>query len=149
MYIVEVNRMSISILILTIVILIVVSALIAFFAVFFIRSRTKKRMKKDIDILETDKNSIISPTMLSEFNKVKSLVNNNTLEKKYKNWQKKFNEIKNKDIPKITDKLVELEGSIEINDIKEFLVKISNTELDIYYVKAKASTLLNDIQNIT
>lgn len=141
--------MSNSMLILTIIIVIIVSALIVFFAVFFIRSKTKKRLKKEIDILDTSKNSIISPQMLTELNKVKSLINNENLEKKYKTWQRKFNEIKNKDISRVTDMLVELEGMVEVNSVKEFYARLSQAELEMFYVKAKASTLLNDIQDIT
>ncbi len=141
--------MSTGILILTIIIIVIFTVALSLFTVYLIRNNNKKRMKKEIDILEADKNSIISPLMLTEFNKVKSLINNETLQKKYKLWQKKFNEIKNVLIPNLTNKLIETEDLVELNDMKEFVSKLANVELEMYYVKAKANTLLNDIQNIT
>ena len=70
-----------------------------------ISNKTKKKYLAQINELERQKNLVISAGILSELNKVESLINNDDLRKKYESWQKRFNEIKNDDTP---DKETEL-----------------------------------------
>ena len=116
---------------------------------YFIRGKSKKDLKKDIEELEKNKNQIISPTILTELNKVSSLVNNDSLQEKYTSWQNKFKEIKDKDVPSLTDMLLNIESMLDFNDFKEALQQLSKVELEIYYVKSKAEYLLEEIKNIT
>ena len=57
--------------ILTIIIVIIVLNLI--------NRKEKNKLKKEIDKLETEKNLVISASMLSELNKVEALVNNDEM----------------------------------------------------------------------
>ena len=56
----------------------------------------KNKYSNALKMLERDKNLIISASILSELNKVESLVNNKELEKKYEGWKNKFKNIKDK-----------------------------------------------------
>ena len=78
-----------------------------------ISNKTKKKYLAQINELERQKNLVISAGILSELNKVESLINNDDLRKKYESWQKRFNEIKNDDIPKITDLINEVQEYFE------------------------------------
>ena len=72
--------------------------------------------------MERDKNLIISSSILSELNKVEALVNNDKMQEAYDDWQKRFKEIKDVEVPKITDALIEIEGCFQDKDYAPFLV---------------------------
>ena len=75
-------------LILAIVTVSVIAMAIIIFVIFMMRKKRKENLEHEIEAIETNKNLIISPSILTEFNKVESLVNNKNLEKKYENWKK-------------------------------------------------------------
>ena len=62
-----------------------------------------------IVVLEREKNLIISAGILTELNKVENLINNDTMKEMYDDWQKRFKKIKEEEIPKITDSLIEIQ----------------------------------------
>ena len=86
---------------------------------------------------------------MSELNKVGALVNNDAMQKKYDNWQKRLKEIKEVEVPKITDGLIEIENAFEDKDYKSLKPKIASLELQIAYVKTKSNFLLDEIKEIT
>lgn len=114
-----------------------------------INRREKRKYQEQINALERDKNLIISASILSELNKVESLINNDALRSDYNDWQRKFREIKDEEIPKITDDLIVIEDLFNDKKYKELDEKIAKVELQIYYVKTKASFLLDEIREIT
>ena len=127
--------------VITIIVLVVVLNLISHY--------DKKRYSKEITDLERDKNLIISASILSELNKVEPLVNNDAMSETYNGWQEKFKSIKDEEVPKITDSLIEIEELFHNKDYKALKQKIADTELQIYYVKTKANFLLDEIKEIT
>ena len=50
--------------------------------------------RKEVEELDKAKNMIASTPVLSELSKVESIVKNDKMEEKYKNWQKRFDVIK-------------------------------------------------------
>lgn len=119
------------------------------FTIFIIRKRNKDKLEKELSRLETLKNLIISPSILTEMEKVKSLLNSEKLEDKYKKWDKRYKKIEVEDIPKLTDKLTDAEALIEEKNFKEASFSLARTELDIYFVKTDMELLLDDIREIT
>lgn len=115
----------------------------------FINKKEKKVYKDEINSLERDKNLIISAAILSELNKVESLVNNDKMEQTYKDWQKRFKKIKDVEVPKISDDLMEIEELFQEKNYKSLKQKIAQIELQIYYVKTRANFLLEEIREIT
>ena len=113
-----------------------------------ISNKTKKKYLAQINELERQKNLVISAGILSELNKVESLINNDDLRKKYELWQKKFNEIKNEDIPKITDLINEVQGYFETKDYANLKASIIKTEMDLNYLQTKSGILLDEIKEI-
>ena len=81
----------------------VVALIIVFIVLHIIKKKSKNYYLNKIDELEREKNLIISANILSELNKVESLINTEALQKKYEEWQKRFNEIKEDNIPILTD----------------------------------------------
>lgn len=114
-----------------------------------ISNKTKKKYLAQINELERQKNLVISAGILSELNKVESLINNDDLRKKYESWQKRFNEIKNDDIPKITDLINEVQEYFETKDYTNLKASIIKTEMDLNYLQTKSGILLDEIKEIT
>ncbi len=114
-----------------------------------ISNKTKKKYLAQINELERQKNLVISAGILSELNKVESLINNDDLRKKYESWQKRFNEIKNDDIPKITDLINEVQEYFETKDYANLKALIIKTEMDLNYLQTKSGILLDEIKEIT
>lgn len=114
-----------------------------------INKKERQKYQEQITTLERDKNLIISASILTELNKVEALVNNDKMQENYNEWHKKFNEIKDQDIPKITDELIVIEDLFNDKKYKELEEKIAHAELQIYYIKSKANFLLDEIKEIT
>lgn len=116
---------------------------------FLMRAKRKKKLIKEINLLERDKNSIISPILLSELSKVESLINTKKLREKYNNWQAKVEELKDNEMPKVTDILLSVEEKMENCEFEEAYELLSKAEMEIYYVRTKTSFILEDIRKIT
>lgn len=127
----------------------IVSVIVIVIVLNLINRRERKKYQNEIVTLERDKNLIISSSILSELNKVEALVNNEKLQESYDDWQKRFKEIKDVEVPKITDALIEIEDCFNEKDYKSLNDKIAKVELEIFYVKTKANFLLDEIKEIT
>ncbi len=114
-----------------------------------INKNEEKKYKNEITTLERDKNLIVGASILSELNKVGALINNDVMQKKYDNWCSRLKEIKEVEVPKITDALIEIEEAFESKDYKNLKTKIASLELEIAYVKTKSNFLLDEIREIT
>lgn len=115
----------------------------------FINKKEEKKYKDDITSLERDKNLIVGASILSELNKVGALINNDTMQKKYDNWCSRLKEIKEVEVPKITDALIEIEEAFQDKNYKDLKNKIASLELEIAYVKTKSNFLLDEVKEIT
>lgn len=114
-----------------------------------INKHDKKKLQGILTNLELDKNLIISANILTELNKVGSLINNKNLEIKYNNWKERYKQIKEVDMPSLENKLNDLEALIRDKKYKEFVKDSSKLELEIYYIKSKSDFLLDEIREIT
>ena len=114
-----------------------------------VKKHMRNKYNNALKALERDKNLIISASILTELNKVESLINNKELEKKYKEWKEKFKIIKDKDVPKITDELINVEDLIQSRKYRQIESELAKIELDIYFVKSKSKFLLDEIKEIT
>ena len=110
---------------------------------------TYKKYKKEINNLERDKNMVISASILTELNKVEALANNEELKEKYKLWQKRFKNIKDVEMPKITDEINQIDEAFQNKDYSNLKELILNTELDLTALKTKADFLLGEIKEVT
>ena len=127
------------------------AAVITLFVVIFIikNIKKKKKLKETIKELETQKNLILSAPILNELLKVESLVKDDKLKNRYDEWQQKFDNIRNNDIPEITDMLLTADNYMEIRDYKSLRNILVDIELKIYKLREKTDKLLNEIKEIT
>lgn len=128
---------------------IVIAIILVVVVLVLINKHNKKKLEQILRNLELDKNLIISANILTELNKVGSLINNKNLEIKYENWKERYKQIKDVDIPSLDKRLNDLEELISLKNYKKFISDSSKLELEIYYIKSKSDFLLEEIKEIT
>lgn len=135
---------------LTIVIIayLIIAILLILIALAYIKKRKIKIYKKELEILDKEKNKIESAPVVSELAKLETIVKNDKIEEKYKKWYDTFEEIKNEDIPKINDMIIDLDSLLEKKEVKNYVIKVAKTELAIYKAKQATDTLLDEIKEI-
>jgi len=107
-----------------------------------------KRYKNELEELDREKNEIESAPVVTELAKIETIIKNEKLEEKYKKWFNTFELIKNDDIPKINDMLIELDTLLENNDSKTFITTVPKVELEIYKARQATDTLLDEIKEM-
>ncbi len=127
----------------------VVTIIIVIVILNLINSRERNKLKKQIDELEKEKNLVISASMLSELNKVEALVNNDEMRAKLDDWKKRFSNIRDVEMPKITDTINDIEELFEDHNFKELKGLILKADFDLNNLKTKASFLLDEIKDVT
>lgn len=108
-----------------------------------------KKLRQEVEILDKEKNLIASTPVLSELAKVESIVKNDKMEEKYKNWQKRFEVIKDEKVNLINDMINELDISTSQKNYKNVDQKLAKVEMEIYKVRESANELLSEIKEIT
>ncbi len=131
------------------IVYIIIAIVLVVVVLVLINKHNKKKLEQILTDLELDKNLIISANILTELNKVGSLINNKNLEIKYENWKERYRQIKEVDIPSLDKRLNDLEELISAKDYKKFVSDSSKLELEIYYIKSKSEFLLEEIKEIT
>lgn len=108
-----------------------------------------KVLREEVEQLDKEKNLIASTPVYSELAKVESIVKNDKMEEKYKNWQKRFEVIKEEKINQINDMINELDIATNTKDYKDIDKRIAKVEMEVYKVRESANNLLSEIKEIT
>ena len=134
----------------------VIIALISLFLVFvlyilivILRNNKKKYISASIDKLTTEKNLIISAALITELSKASKLANNQKIEKQIEEWNQRFKNIEEVDLPKLTDSLIEVENYSMNKDYINAYKYLNKAEKSIFHVKAKAIKLLGEVKELT
>ncbi len=114
-----------------------------------IKNKKKKEILFNIDRLTTEKNLIISSSLITELSKANKLINNKKIAIEVEEWKKRFDNIEKNDMPKLTDKLIEVENYMLEKNYAEAHRCLNKAEKNIFHVKAKAIKLLNEIKELT
>ena len=135
----------------TLIICLIFIFLLVMLLVLFLILKTKKRnsIMNKLEKLNTEKNLIISSSLITELDKAENLANNKKLQNDVESWKKRFEEIEKIDLPFITDGIVDAETYIENKQYDLCEETIINVEKDLFHVKAKSSKLLNEIRDLT
>lgn len=134
---------------LTIISLAVAAIILIVIVLNLLQSSKNKKMKKLINNLEVQKNVLDSTPIIPELAKVESYLKSEKMEVMYNDWKERLENIKNVQIPKITDMIIETEYSLSQMDHKATLYKIAKLEMEIYKVRTNSEFLLNEIKDIT
>lgn len=134
---------------LTIITLVVVAIILIVVVLNLLQSSKNKKMKKLINNLEIQKNVLDSTPIIPELAKVESYLKSEKMEVMYNDWKERLENIKNVQIPKITDMIIEAEYSLSQMNYKATLYKIAKLEMEIYKVRTNSEFLLKEIKDIT
>lgn len=124
-------------------------SVLLFILTIIIKNKRKNSILSSVDKLTTEKNLIISSQLMSELSKASKLVNNKKTEELVESWKKRYDNIENKDMPKLTDNLIDVETRCVNKEYKEAKEALSLAEKNIFHVKAKSYKLLNEIKELT
>lgn len=113
------------------------------------KSINNKKYRKRIEQLEIEKNEIDSAPITPELSKIESYLKNDKLEVMYSGWKTRLEEIKEKQIPIISDLILDAEYSLKQSDYKNTMLKIAKLEMEICKVRTNSDYLLNEIKEIT
>ena len=114
-----------------------------------IQKHKVKIIKEELEQLDKEKNLIASTPVLSELSKVETIIKNDKMGEKYKNWQQRFEVIKEDKIAQINDMIIELDLAVDQKDFRIVREKLAKTEIEIYKVRESANELLGEIKEIT
>ena len=115
----------------------------------FIQSRKNKRIKKTLEKLEIEKNELATSPIVPELAKVESFLNNDKLKELYDEWTKRLNQIKQVQIPKLSDMILDAEYSLSQMDYKSTMYKIAKLEMELYKVRTNSDFLFGEIKDLT
>ena len=127
----------------------VVAVILVTVVLVMLKKHQYNTFRNQVEKLDREKNLIASTPVYSELEKVEAIVKNDKMEEKYKNWQKRFDIIKNEKIEKINDMINELDIASNMKDYKDFDSKIAKVEMEVYKVRESANKLLDEIKEIT
>ena len=113
------------------------------------KSIKNKRIRKELEKIEIEKNKIDSTPITPELSKLESYLKNDKLELMYSGWKTRLEEIKKEKIPKISELLLDAEYSLKQSDYKNIMYKIAKLEIELYKVRTSSEFLLGEIKEIT
>lgn len=129
-------------------VIIVLSIVAVVVALLFIKKRSKT-LKQRIEEMDRDKNMLESAPIPAELAKLETIIKNEKIGEKYKNWQERFDLIKSENINKINDRVIDLDFAGEKRSYKDSLHKVAQIEIEIAKAKTLVDTLLDEIKEIT
>lgn len=136
-------------LILVITTIFIVAFILIVLVLNLIQAKKNRNLKKILENLDIEKNRIESTPIVPELAKIESYLKNEKLEVMYNEWKERLEDIKEKQIPRITDMLLEADYTLSQTDYRGVMYKIAKLEMEIYKVRTNSEFLLNEIKEIT
>ena len=114
-----------------------------------IQSRKNRKFKRTLEKLEIEKNKLATSPIVPELAKVEAFLNNDKLKELYDEWTKRLNQIKEVQIPKLSDLILDAEYSLSQMDYKSTMYKIAKLEMELYKVRTSSDFLFGEIKDLT
>lgn len=133
---------------LIVVTIIVVIVIVIAIVINILKKKKNKEYKRQIELLDKEKNIIESTPVLTELAKVETIIKNDKMEEKYKHWQERFEIIKVAQISNINDLITDLDIFLDRKDYKGYQTKVAKIELELYKAKEAMNTLLGEIEEV-
>lgn len=115
----------------------------------FIQSRKNRKFKKTLEQLEIEKNKLATSPIVPELAKVESFLNNDKLKALYDEWSNRLQQIKDVQIPRLSDMILDAEYSLSQMDYKSTMYKIAKLEMELYKVRTNSDFLFGEIKDLT
>ena len=136
-----------SIILMIITYVVIAVALIIGVIVIINKKRTKD-IKDTIENLDRERNIIESTPILLELSKVETIIKNDKMEEKYKQWQDRFENIKNDQLARITDMITDLDVFRDSKNHREYELKLADVEIELSKARTMMNTLLEEIKEL-
>lgn len=130
------------------VIYIIALIIVLLILLYIIRRKKIASLKKELEYLDIEKNKMESAPILSELSKVETIIKNDKMEEKYKQWQDELKYIKEKRITELNDRIIDLDIFVDKKDYENYMTKIAEAELELYKGKKQVNNLLSEIKEI-
>lgn len=114
-----------------------------------IQTRKNKKIKKTLEKLEVEKNELATSPIVPELAKVEAFLNNDKLKELYDEWTKRLKQIKEVQIPKLSDMILDAEYTLSQMDYKGTTYKIAKLEMELYKVRTNSDFLFGEIKDLT
>ncbi len=134
---------------LIIVTLFVLCVVLIIGVLYFIQGKKYKKVKAKLEKLEIEKNELATSPIIPELAKVESFLNNEKLKELYNEWSNRLNQIKEVQIPKLSDMILDAEYSLSQRDYKSTTYKVAKLEMELYKVRTNSQFLYNEIKSLT
>lgn len=115
----------------------------------FLQIRKNRKIKKNLEALEIEKNKLATSPIVPELAKVEAYLNNEKLKALYDEWSKRLKQIKEVQIPKLSDMILDAEYSLSQMDYKSTMYKIAKLEMEMYKVRTNSDFLFGEIKDLT
>lgn len=113
-----------------------------------INKKRTKDIKDTIENLDRERNIIESTPILLELSKVETIIKNDKMEEKYKQWQDRFENIKNDQLARITDMITDLDVFRDSKNHREYELKLADVEIELSKARTMMNTLLEEIKEL-
>lgn len=115
----------------------------------FVQSKKNKKIKKTLENLEIEKNKLATSPIVPELAKVENFLSNEKLQALYDEWSNRLKQIKEVQIPKLSDMILDAEYSLSQMDYKSTMYKIAKLEMELYKVRTNSDFLFGEIKDLT
>ena len=115
----------------------------------FLQIRKNKKIKKTLESLEIEKNKLATSPIVPELAKVEAYLNNDKLKALYDEWSNRLKQIKEVQIPKLSDMILDAEYALSQMDYKGTMYKIAKLEMEMYKVRTNSDFLFGEIKDLT
>lgn len=115
----------------------------------FLQLRKNRKIKKNLASLEIQKNELATSPIVPELAKVEAYLNNEKLKALYDEWSNRLKQIKEVQIPKLSDMILDAEYSLSQMDYKSTMYKIAKLEMEMYKVRTNSDFLFGEIKDLT
>ena len=115
----------------------------------FIQLRKNKKIRKNLESLEIEKNKLATSPIVPELAKVEAYLNNEKLKALYDEWSNRLKQIKEVQIPRLSDMILDAEYALSQMDYKGTMYKIAKLEMEMYKVRTNSDFLFGEIKDLT
>ena len=115
----------------------------------FVQSKKNKKIQRTLEKLEIEKNKLATSPIVPELAKVEGYLNNDKLKAMYEEWSNRLKQIKDIQIPRLSDMILDAEYSLSQMDYKSTMYKIAKLEMELYKVRTSSDFLFGEIKDLT
>ena len=131
-----------------IIISVILFILLSYLVINIIRKKTKKKLMNSVNNLEIKKNNLGSMPVMVELSKIEDIAKSEQLEEKVSEFKIRYQEIKEVKLTKINDMITDLDIIVEKNNVKEFVNKYSDIEMELDEAEYSLNNIMQEIDEI-